>query len=229
MFMLNMILGSVFPVQRKPKSSTADASQQLIQQGVLDVPPVPREATEEETLRLFIQEKVLAVFNHHKQFGVLVLTGESGLLNIGRTTLLPHYYQQYHNNLVIYPSHRGDYDNFILVRPQRHGLHAEVILLKELMDYLWNSYCARHTSPGHIVLYTGLSPCPTCTEEIIALTQQTIPGISITVGYTHDWRNYKDWGRRWPEVNRKCRERLYRAGIGILHVPEFKEEFCACR
>ena len=109
-------------------------------------------------------------------------------------------------------------------------MHVEETLL-EKMWLLWDKYQEKRRAPPkqppkHVILYTGLSPCPTCTEAIIEQSRMlyrekvTVAGATFAVAYTYDWKNKRKWGFLWFEGNEEQRDKLIVAGIGVQCVPE---------
>ena len=76
-----------------------------------------RSSAEIDEVKKIVKEQIIDEYNRHQQFGVLVLSGENELSDIGRTELSPDYDQQETDEEeLIYPAEVEDYDNFVLAR-----------------------------------------------------------------------------------------------------------------
>ena len=176
----------------------------------------------------FIKEKIIYPLSRKRQFGVLYLSSEGDIESIPEEDLelYPKYYSWLYDAEERIPVHQRYYNNYLLARlskkkelseftGKKHQIHVEEKLLTEFPELL-EAYMSRFVAfPNHVILYTWLSPCPVCTNQIVDCFGCLPASITKSVVYS---ANYRKYGTVTLKENEDLRQTLTDADINVIHV-----------
>ena len=162
------------------------------------------------------------------QYGVLILVSQRDFARGNTNIQLSPTPNQFtiDNRYTVQPSLQVAV-NYLVARPdspveardaRRPREHAEKKLLNKLRALLRN-FAQQNGAPGMIILHTRATPCPTCTDGLLAMNniiRRFYPQTRFTVTYSEDtvWRN----SGMTESENMKNRRRLRRTGMNVLQV-----------